>query len=335
MTISCMQCGARLDGASVNLRCPRCGSARDGSSRMLSRSSLASAGEGSGLIDLRAMQAGLAGRELAAVVPVLGGLAPTLPVAPPRPTTRSQARLPASQLPLYSVIVALTLGLATLAAHVLTRPSAPPPVRVELPAIVAAAPIVAAAEEVEAAPEPEPAVEAVSEAAEEVEVAKPGKPGKPGKSVKPVVKVVKPTPEVTPEVTVKPKPTPVEPDDSVDCLLGRKQCGGPRREPEAPEVAVAPVGSELPAMLEQADISALTSAGRAAALEACGGMSRGGERVKLRLSIAGPSGSITGTTVVDDAGNAQLAACAAQEVGRLPVKKVQKPQIGAMLTLKF
>lgn len=333
MTISCMQCGVRLDGASVNLRCLRCGSARDGSSRMLSRSSLASAGEGSGLIDLRAMQAGLAGRELAAVVPVLGGLAPTLPVAPPRPTTRSQARLPASQLPLYSVIVALTLGLATLAAHVLTRPSAPPPVRVELPAIVAAAPIVAAAEEVEAAPEPEPAVEAVSEAPEEV--AKPEKPGKPGKSVKPVVKVVKPTPEVTPEVAVKPKPTPVEPDDSVDCLLGRKQCGGPRREPEAPEVAVAPVGSELPAMLEQSDISALTSAGRAAALEACGGMSRGGERVKLRLSIAGPSGSITGTTVVDDAGNAQLAACAAQEVGRLPVKKVQKPQIGAMLTLKF
>jgi hypothetical protein len=192
---------------------------------------------------------------------------------------------------------------------------------------------VAAAEEVEAAPEPEPAVEAVSEAPEEV--AKPEKPGKPGKPGKPVVKVVKPTPEVTPEVTVKPKPTPVEPDDSVDCLLGRKQCGGPRREPEAPEVAVAPVGSELPAMLEQADISALTSAGRAAALEACGGMSRGGERVKLRLSIAGPSGSITGTTVVDDAGNAQLAACAAQEVGRLPVKKVQKPQIGAMLTLKF
>lgn len=333
MTISCMQCGVRLDGASVNLRCLRCGSARDGSSRMLSRSSLASAGEGSGLIDLRAMQAGLAGRELAAVVPVLGGLAPTLPVTPPRPTTRSQARLPASQLPLYSVIVALTLGLATLAAHVLTRPSAPPPVRVELPAIVAAAPIVAAAEEVEAAPEPEPAVEAVSEAPEEV--AKPEKPGKPGKSVKPVVKVVKPTPEVTPEVAVKPKPTPVEPDDSVDCLLGRKQCGGPRREPEAPEVAVAPVGSELPAMLEQSDISALTSAGRAAALEACGGMSRGGERVKLRLSIAGPSGSITGTTVVDDAGNAQLAACAAQEVGRLPVKKVQKPQIGAMLTLKF
>lgn len=333
MTISCMQCGARLDGASVNLRCLRCGSARDGSSRMLSRSSLASAGEGSGLIDLRAMQAGLAGRELAAVVPVLGGLAPTLPVTPPRPTTRSQARLPASQLPLYSVIVALTLGLATLAAHVLTRPSAPPPVRVELPAIVAAAPIVAAAEEVEAAPEPEPAVEAVSEAPEEV--AKPEKPGKPGKPGKPVVKVVKPTPEVTPEVAVKPKPTPVEPDDSVDCLLGRKQCGGPRREPEAPEVAVAPVGSELPAMLEQSDISALTSAGRAAALEACGGMSRGGERVKLRLSIAGPSGSITGTTVVDDAGNAQLAACAAQEVGRLPVKKVQKPQIGAMLTLKF
>lgn len=333
MTISCMQCGVRLDGASVNLRCLRCGSARDGSSRMLSRSSLASAGEGSGLIDLRAMQAGLAGRELAAVVPVLGGLAPTLPVAPPRPTTRSQARLPASQLPLYSVIVALTLGLATLAAHVLTRPSAPPPVRVELPAIVAAAPIVAAAEEVEAAPEPEPAVEAVSEAPEEV--AKPEKPGKPGKPGKPVVKVVKPTPEVTPEVAVKPKPTPVEPDDSVDCLLGRKQCGGPRREPEAPEVAVAPVGSELPAMLEQSDISALTSAGRAAALEACGGMSRGGERVKLRLSIAGPSGSITGTTVVDDAGNAQLAACAAQEVGRLPVKKVQKPQIGAMLTLKF
>ena len=71
------------------------------------------------------------------------------------------------------------------------------------------------------------------------------------------------------------------------------------------------------------------------ASDACGGLVRGGERVKLRVSIAGPSGSITSTAVVDDADNPQLAACAAQEVARLPVKKVQKAQIGAMLTLKF
>lgn len=333
MTISCMQCGVRLEAASANLRCPRCGSARDGFSRLSMRAPLGGAGEGSGLIDLRMMQAGLGGRELA--VPVLGGLTPAAavsPVAPQRPTTRSHAQLPASQLPLYSLIVALTLGLATLSTYVLTRPSAPPPVRVELPAIVAAAPIVeAAAKEVEPEPVVEPAVEEEPVKEAPVEVVKPVKPG-----TKSVVKV-KPTPEVvkeTPSEVVKAKP-PVEPDDSVDCLLGRKQCGGKSPEPEVPVVAVAPAGSELPAMLEQSDISALTSAGRAAAADACGAMTRGGERVKLRVSIAGPSGSITGTTVVDDAGNPQLATCAAQEVGRLAVKKVQKPQIGAMLTLKF
>lgn len=335
MTIPCMECGARFDGTSRTSRCPSCrGPTRDGAPGMFSRSSLAVAtsaqGEGSGLIDLRAMRAGLDAPH-ALGGPRLGGLAPASPALPPRPTTRSHSTLPASQLPLYSLVVALMLGLATLSAHVLTRPPAPQlPVRVELPALVAAAPRVEdrapVATMAESVAEPVVAVQPVLAA----ETRKPAPARRPAKLV----------PEPTPVVAATEKPAtaskPVAPDDSVDCLLGRKDCGRPRSEPAvSPEPAAPAPAGELPAMLEQSDISALTGAGRSAASDACGGLVRGGERVKLRLSIAGPSGSITSTAVVDDAGNPQLAACAAQEVARLPVKKVQKPQIGAMLTLKF
>lgn len=340
MTIPCMQCGARFAGTSTTSRCPSCrGPARDSAPGMFPRSSLAVAssarGEGSGLIDLRAMRAGL-GAPLSIGGPTLGSLAPVSSAPPPRPTTRSHTTLPASQLPLYSLVVALMLGLATLSAHVLTRASVPPPpVRVELPALVAATPDVEQPEPTSVKPVKlvEPVVEPV--VVQPVLVAETRKPA-PGRRPAKLVPEHKPTPAVA--ATEKPvtAPTPVTPDDSVDCLLGRKDCGRPRSETAAsPEPAAPALGGELPAMLEQSDISALTSAGRSAASDACGSLVRGGERVKLRLSIAGPSGSITSTAVVDDAGNPQLAACAAQEVARLPVKKVQKPQIGAMLTLKF
>lgn len=337
MTIQCMHCGARFHGQAANSRCPSCrGPARDGALR----TGLRGDDEGSGLIDLRAMRAGLAGRELAsasvsASVPVLGGLSPGLPVTPmtppARPITRSNATLPASQVPLYSLVVALTLGLATLAAHVLTRPGPLPPQVVRT--VIAAAPVVAA--EAEAEPEPEP--EAVAEAEPVVPEVVPGATAQ--RRVKPVgkvapVKVTEPV-KVNEPVKVTEPVKATEPDDSVDCLLGRKQCGKPREEVKPAEPVTPAPEAGLPAMLEQSDISAITGAGRSAASNACGELVKGGERVKLRLSIAGPSGSITSATVVDDAGNPQLAACAAQEVGRLAVKKVQKAQIGAMVTLKF
>ena len=334
MTIPCTQCGARFTGASATSRCPNCrGLARE-TPRMYARSSLApprQAGrdEGSGLIDLRTMRAGPGG---AVAVPGLGGLAPALPVAPTRPITRSHAQLPASQLPLYSLVVALMLGLATLSAHVLTRAPAPAAevVRVVVPAPEVVTPAAVVEPEVVTPEEP-----VVAAAVPEVEVASPAPTGRRVRGEKPGNKPVVSTPAPKPAPVVTPVATPAPPDDSVDCLLGRKDCGRPRSEPVATPEPVAAAGDGLPAMLEQADISALTGAGRTAASDACGGLVRGGERVKLRVSIAGPSGSITSTAVVDDAGNPQLAACAAQEVARLPVKKVQKAQIGAMLTLKF
>ncbi len=340
MTTSCTHCGARLSRDTATSRCPACQTRTDASllaslsefSAMAPAPRPAPPDEGSGLIDLKAMRAAFGTRPISAPMPSFAGLSPAVAAAPPpRPVTRPHQAVPGSQLPLYGIVVALTLTLAGLAAHVVTRaaPPAPPTVHTELPAIVVAPAPTPAPE-----PEPTPAPALTPEPAPAPEP-EPAAPPARRRVSKPSTSTPVARPAPAPVVAPTAKPTPAELDDSVDCLLGRKQCGRPRSEPApTPAPTVAPA-SDLPAMLEQTDISALTGAGRAAASDACGDLAKGGERIKVRVAIAGPSGSITGTTIVDDAGNPQLAACAAQQVGKLAVRKVQKPQIGAVLTLKF
>ncbi len=57
--------------------------------------------------------------------------------------------------------------------------------------------------------------------------------------------------------------------------------------------------------------------------------------VKIKLSIAGPTGSVLHASPEDDAGNPQLAACCAEELAAASFKRVRRPQIGAVATIKF
>lgn len=121
---------------------------------------------------------------------------------------------------------------------------------------------------------------------------------------------------------------------SVACLLDRAKCPPP--EPVAAVVpALASEESLLPERLELADINDGTRQARAAAVGRCRELARGGEVVRIKLSIAGPSGSVLSARPEDDAGNPQLAACCAEELAGASFKRVRKPQIGAVTTIKF
>lgn len=121
---------------------------------------------------------------------------------------------------------------------------------------------------------------------------------------------------------------------SVECLLDRAKC-----PPSAPAPAPVPVLATeeglLPERLELADINDGTRSARAAAVGRCHKLARGGEVVRIKLSIAGPSGSVLSASPEDDAGNPQLAACCAEELAGASFKRVRKPQIGAVATIKF
>ncbi|MBK7830654.1 hypothetical protein [Nannocystis sp.] len=289
-------------------------------------------GEASGLIDVRRIGSPVA----ANVVRTGGGNFPgrvltPLPVA--RPVTAAAPAL-RSQTPLYALLATLTLGFFGLAGYVVTRPSPPPRevVRVIEPTALASvataptrepAPVVAAAIAAAVAPEPEsqptPVVVAPSR--------RPGKVTKPGKPVVPGG----PAPERAVEVAAKPAS---KPEYGVDCILGKASCGDKAAaKPEAETQAAPP--DDLPERLEQADISAGTSAARAAAASSCTRLARGGEKVQVKLSIAGPTGAVIGASALEDAGNPQLAACCVGQLERASFRQVKKQQIGTVVTIKF
>lgn len=138
-------------------------------------------------------------------------------------------------------------------------------------------------------------------------------------------------------VEPSPPPPPVEDEDrrySVECLLDKTKCL-PREQPAAPAPEPPSPESLLPEQLEMADIAEGTRVARAAAAQRCRALARGGEVVKVKLSIAGPSGTVLSAGPEDDAGNPALAACCAEALREATFKKVRKPQIGAVATIKF
>lgn len=358
MNRSCKRCGA--SGAAVNheaARCERCGEPR------------AQDGEASGIIDVRAMTSLLASersteREASRVRPLgpsgarLGG-----PVAPasaivdaPRPATlrfdalgpgrfdglrtpEPPAVVPVTRLaapnqtPLYVMIGALIVGMVSLAGYTMTH-SGPVSARTPAPLLATyVAPEREAPRVIDERPErgeaatPEVAPEPVDEPAEATPVAR----------KKPAVKKVGKAPEASAEKvekSVKPA-APVDSEPSVQCLLEPETCK--TRRASAPEPAAAPAvsGSGLPEKLEPADISEGTRAGKAAAASKCRTLAKGGEVVKVKLSIAGPAGGVLSSRAEDDAGNAALGSCCADALASSTFKKVAKAQIGALVTIKF
>lgn len=342
----------------MNTTCERCGAPRSTSRPGLSparcerceRSHQAPAGEASGLIDIRALATMLGDRPIRPVTPVptYGGLAPLAAslTPPPRAEPRRPSPVRASQTPLYvllGVLVFGVVGLAGAAVHSATR-TAP---QISTLVITSEAPAEsdAAAEldslDSEEAAEAEDATDeaAAPEAVDEAETtAEPGKavkarrkPSRPvARSTKPEVAPESPKPASVVEVAKGPRA------DSVECLLDPSSCAPKRAAPASASPSVAaPATTNLPAKLEPADIIAGTRAAKAMATSRCSDLARGGETLKIKLSIAGPTGSVLSTTATANDGNPALANCCASELKAAQFKPVQKQQIGAVVTLKF
>ncbi len=322
--------------------CPACarapGSARSEHSVLFSVARLATTrpitaqGEGSGLIDVRAMQATLGDRtdtRVSFITPsstlLPAAAAPVIPIIPILHPTAA-----ASQKPLYAVVAALMFGLTSLTAFVLSEPppSPPPSPRHTIPAPV----VLAAAPELPAQlDEPAPEPRAVAELpAPPTRIADPPARRKPARPT--VSEPVRPAPTATAVAT---PPAPNDDDSTMKCLLGTGVCRVERSTTPTPTVAEPVAASTLPERLTDTDITAATTPAKANATDLCARLARGAERVRIKLSIAGPTGTVIRASAEDDGGNPALASCCAAQLEKARFKKVQRPQMGALVTLKF
>lgn len=290
--------------------------------------------DGSGLIDVRALDAMMQDERPRAKAPRFSELtAPPVAIAPRPAPVRSPTTVAPPPTPLYMMLGMAALGLMGLAGYLVTQPPAPASTVVIERHIQAAAAAPEAVEEPEPEPEPEAVVAAVAAEPEPEAAPEPAKsPRKPTAKKPQPAASEKPQPIKPPTPAVATGPAP----DSVECLLSRDGCK-PKSAAPPPAVEQPPAvsSSSLPEKLEPGDIADGTRAAKAAALDRCRSHARGGEKVTIKLSIAGPEGSVLSSAPQDDAGNPALANCCAAELMRSSFKKVAKPQIGAVATLKF
>ncbi|WP_434425573.1 hypothetical protein [Nannocystis pusilla] len=289
--------------------------------------------DGSGLIDVRALGGVMQAERPQARAPRFSELTAAPLVIPPTPV-RSRATSAPPPMPLYLMLGVVALGMMGLAGFLATRPPTPAPVIIERH--ISQAPMVVASA---SAAEPEPESEAEPETAEPAAPVAAAEPAEPGPSKRPRKPNIKPaTPSAdkpTPTKVVTPAAPSGPANDSVECLLSPEKCKAKPAAPPKADPLPAVSGDSLPEKLEPADIADGTRAAKAAALDRCRTHARGGEKVTIKLSIAGPDGKVLTAAPQDDAGNPTLANCAAGELMRSTFKKVAKAQIGAVATLKF
>lgn len=120
---------------------------------------------------------------------------------------------------------------------------------------------------------------------------------------------------------------------SVDCLLEPARC---RREVAAPAPApVVPKGPELPAKLDAASSKASLAPTRARAKNECAGLAAGGEKVEVKLSVAGESGSVVASEVLGEWAGSGLGECVARELAATRFERFAAPQQGMSVTVRF
>lgn len=321
--------------------------------------------EGSGLIDIRAMSGmmgsggggggggggGDEGRD-DSMLPSFGGtgfgglsaapllVTPTTPAVENVPAPEPQR---ASNTPLYVLMVIVLLGMGGMAYYIFTRP--PPTPETKIVEVIKSVPVKDTDED-EDKPrkkkkDEEADDEGEEEAGEPVDAAPDDKKGTAAKTTtKKVDKKADKTGEKTPVVDDKTEPKKEvkkeekKEDYSVDCILDPSKCGGSKKSGDS-GAAKPPVDSSLPEKLELSDIQAGVNPVKANAKSNCAKHSKGGEKVSIKLSISGPTGNVLSSSVVDAAGNDQLANCVAAELKKATFKKVKKEQIGTQVSVGF
>lgn len=242
--------------------------------------------------------------------------------------------------PLYVMIAALGVAVASLGAYVIMRPV--PTVVVERHATVMVGEAGAAVDDAGLPSSAEPAVASPSEAEPEAD---------PEPALEPDPRAgIKPDASARARVHRDPRPTdaaksPAKPDPkpkdtgviSVECVIDPSKCdkgGKPRpiktddsgREPaDAKALPPAPTSTQIRDAMAPVKPQA----------KACGPKHGGksGEKVRIKLSVSGSTGKVLSVQALDDHAGTALGKCVADALGKAELPKFGKPQAGVMYAI--
>jgi len=254
--------------------------------------------------------------------------------------------------PLYVMIAALSVAVASLGAYVLMRPT--PTLVVERAAVVAGAEVDGEGAEGDAAAKAEAEAEAKAkaEAEAEAEAAKLAAeaPADPSAEVKTDAsseveavrsRVPRPSrPGTPPKPTPKTDPKPTPKDNgviSVECVIDPSKCGNGKTKPRVDEGDGDgdPSSSKvLPAAPSSSQIREAMAVVKPQA-KACGPRHGGtpGEKVRVKLSVVGSTGKVTSAQALDDHAGTALGKCVADALSKAELPKFGKPQAGVMYAI--
>lgn len=323
----------------------------------------------SGLLDIRALssiidaRAGGGASASSVALPSFGAswALQDVSTAVPEPRAREHARaVPGTgpntvvvgpdHRPLYVMIAALSVAVASLGAYVLMRP--PPSVVVERTAAVVGgagvdgeAPEDDADAEAKAAAEAEakakadaeaeaaraaadapadPSAEAKTDAASEAVAVR----GRVPRSGKPSHSIPKTTPKVDP------KPTPKDASTiSVECVIDPSKCDRKgKAKPRVDEGSNDPSPTDskalpsAPSSTQIRDAMAPVKPSAKACAARHGG--KAGDKVRVKLSVSGSTGKVTSALALDDYAGTPLGKCVADALGKAELPKFAKPTAG-------
>jgi hypothetical protein len=259
----------------------------------------------------------------------LQDLRPTAPVVQPTRPTPAVVVGPDNR-PLYVMIAALSIAVASLGAFVLLRPA--PTVIVEHAAV--AAPV--AVEEPEEPPAAEPSKAPLvamgqpdpSEAEAEAEAIP-----APEAERSPTPRAGR-TPRTKATPPPIPKTTPKEESLSVDCIIDPRKCGKGKTEPRLDTDDPPPSSKDLPAAPSSSQIRTAMAEVKPQA-KACGATHGGreGDKVRVKLSVVGSTGRVTSAQALDDHAGTALGRCVAAALAKATLPRFAKPQTGVVFSV--
>lgn len=250
--------------------------------------------------------------------------------------------------PLYVMIAALSVAVASLGAYVLMRPA--PSVVVERTAAVVGGAEVddeAAEDDAEAEAKAEAEAEAKAKAEAEAEAARAAAAADPSAEAKTdaaseavavrgrVPRSGKPShsiPKATPKVD--PKPTPKDASAiSVECVIDPSKCDGKgKTKPRIDEDSNDPSPTDskalpsAPSSTQIRDAMAPVKPSAKACAARHGG--KAGDKVRVKLSVSGSTGKVTSAQALDDHAGTALGKCVADALSKASLPKFAKPTAG-------
>jgi predicted Zn finger-like uncharacterized protein len=286
-------------------------------------------------------------------------LAPSMPAEAAAVAAAAHAPPQRSNAPLYVMMIVLILAVVGLAAFILLREEKPPQI-VQQP--VAEAPSVKAAadgadkddddddkdkddkdkddedkddedkDKDDGDDEGEDAADEGEDAAADDGASEAGSNGK-KKSTNTTKKKSNNT-STSPTPTTAPPPKKKEEDLSVDCIIDPASCGKGGKKSSTTTTKKA--DPSLPETLTQADIKAGVGPHKDAA-KACGAKNGAtpGEKVTIKLSISGATGTVSSASATGKHAGTALGNCAAAALKKATFKKFQKSSIGVQYPVRM